>query len=101
MASDLPSALRLHKCKNYKQTVIYVLKLSRRLNSMTRSRAIIRVTCLYETDVSRTISVIIIIRGLIRQTSSRYNSALDGLPVLTLSTKPAKLITKTAHHCDT
>jgi len=46
-------------------TLLYDLKLSRRLNSMKSSRVISPVRCLYETDVSRTISVLII-RDLIR-----------------------------------
>jgi len=44
--------------------MIYGLELSLRLNSMESSRSISRVTCLYGTNVSRTISVIIIIRDL-------------------------------------
>jgi hypothetical protein len=39
---------------------MYDLKLSRRLYSMKTSQAISRVRCLYETDVSRAISVLII-----------------------------------------
>jgi len=53
-----------------------VLELSRRLNSIKPSRAISRVSCLYRTDVSRTISVIII-RGW-PEISSKY----DGLFIL-------------------
>jgi hypothetical protein len=41
-----------------------VLELSRRLNSIKFSRAISHVRCLYETDVTRTI-LVIIIRDLI------------------------------------
>jgi hypothetical protein len=37
------------------------LELSQRANSMKSSGAISRVSCLYETDVSRAISVIIVI----------------------------------------
>jgi hypothetical protein len=44
-----------------KKEEVFVLEISRRLNSMKSSRAISRVGCLYWTDVSRTISVVIII----------------------------------------
>jgi len=44
------------------------------INSMKSSRAITCFRCLYETDVSRTISVIIIIiRDLIIETSVQYS----------------------------
>jgi len=62
------------------------LPLSRRLNSMKSSRAISRVRSLYETDVSRTISVIIIrlptFRGPSRSLSSGLPSSLflSGFP---------------------
>jgi hypothetical protein len=45
-------------------TKVYDLELSRRLNSMKSSRGISGVRFLYETDVSRAISVLI--RGLIQ-----------------------------------
>jgi hypothetical protein len=40
--------------------IIYVLKLLQQLNLMKSSQAISHIRCLYETDISRTISVIII-----------------------------------------
>jgi hypothetical protein len=45
---------------------LYDLQLSRRLNSMKFSRAISCVKCLYETDISRAISVLLI-RDLLYQ----------------------------------
>jgi hypothetical protein len=58
------------------ENLLYVRELSRRLNSIKSFRAISRVRCLYETDVSRTISVIIIIIIIIRDQEKRRKSLM-------------------------
>jgi hypothetical protein len=45
----------------YDLSFAYDLEISRQLNSMKSSRAIRRFKCLYETDVSRTVSVIVVV----------------------------------------